>query len=328
MKKLTAIFILLITLFIPFSVFAENIRGDVVKHIVLTDNFSQDGAEFLMNIEDVFAISFKDDTEFISGVEIEVNVPSGLRSYGSSFAFNIYNRISPEISSGIGTYYGRKYHSFILPEAARFYIRLPYKTKIEGESGPYTTVLSNVLEYGDSPVMVTVLPMMKGFPSSLYNSNFSIKVKPILADSGNLDLNIDIPEGLSYEDLTVKIDGKNRAALDNLKLTAGSHSLNISIPGGKNIVRNFSISRGETTILNLVVEGLESWASIDVPEKTLVYMDGEKIELSPEKRIKMTPGEHTVLFKIDDYKISKKFEVQPGKDCKISLFLDIFVEEN
>lgn len=328
MKKLFLILSLILTLFVSATVFSENIRGDVVKHVILDDNTSANGPEFSMNIEDVFAVSFDKDSEFISGFEIEVKVPSSLRNYGNSFALNIYNRISPEITSGIGTYYGRKYNSFILPEAARFYVKVPYSAPIEGETQPYTTVLSEVLEYADSPLMVTVLPMMKGFPSSLYNSNFTISVSPILKDSGRLEISVILPDGLNRDEMTLSIDGKESSFSSGIKLVSGSHSLNLEIAGGRSISRNFNIKRGETTKLQLEIEKLESWASIDVPENTIIYMDGEKIELTADARILMTPGEHTVLFKIGDYKISKKFDIQPGKDCKISLFLDIFVEEN
>ncbi|HAK44352.1 MAG TPA: hypothetical protein DCO79_00285 [Spirochaeta sp.] len=328
MKKALLFFILILSLFTPFWAFSDNIRGDVVKHVMLSDQQSGSGQEFSLNIENVFAVSIDKDSEFIAGFEIEIKVPSSLRTYSNSFAFNIYNKISPAVSTGIGTYYGRKYHSLILPEAARFFIRLPYEAPLDSETEPYTTVLSDVLVYNDSPLMVTVLPMMKGFPSSLYSSSFSIRVSPILKDSGNLNLSVDVPEGLNMDELTIEIDGINHTETKGIRLASGSHSLSIEIPGGRGVSRNFTIRKGETTELKLAIEELESWASIDVPENTQIYIDGEKIELEASGRILMTPGEHTVLFKIDNYKISKKFDIQPGKDCKISLFLDIFIEEN
>ena len=327
MKKQFLKCILILSLLSP-AVFAENIRGDVVKHIFLADETGSAEQKLTMNIEDVFAVSVDKDAGFIAGFEIEVKVPQSLRAYSSSFAFNIYKGISPAIESGMGTYYGTRYHSIMMPEAARFFIRIPYGARLEGEDGPYTTILSDIIEYRDSPMMVTILPMMKGFPSSLYNSSFDISVSPILKDSGFLDLSINIPEGLSAEELVISIDGKRSLTKTGIRLTSGSHSLNIEIPGGRSINRNFTVKRGETTKLQLSLEKLDSWAVIDVPENTQIFMDGELLELPPERRVQLAPGEHTVLFKIDDYKISKKFNIQPGKDCKISLFLDIFIEEN
>ena len=331
MKRLVPVFIIIFSLFALISAAGDNIRGDVVKHVVLSDTSEPGEYTFSMNIEDVFAVSFDKESSFIRGFEIEVKVPSSLRNYSGSFAFIIYKQISPEVTSGIGTYYGRKYNSFIMPEAAKFYMQIPYNERLSAERAPYTTIFSDVLKYSDSPLMVTVLPMMKGFPSSLYSSSLTVRISPILKDSGNLSVIFDIPENLDSRQLEFRVDGgrtgvsNNRA---NIALSAGTHSLEVEIPGGRQINRTVTIRAGETANLAIEIEELKSLATIDVPENTIVYMDGLRLENTSEGPIPIAPGEHTVLFKIGDYKISKKFDILPGKDCKISLFLDIFIEEN
>ncbi len=329
MRKLLPLFIIFLALFPMFSVFGDNIRGDVVKHIILTDASLKE--TFTMSIEDVFAVSFERNSEFIRGVEIEILIPTSLRDYSGSFAFNIFKKISPEITSGIGTYYGKKYNTFILPDAAKFYIQIPYKESIAGEASPYTKVIEEILQYNDSPLMVTVLPIMKGFPSSIYGSNFTIKISPILKESGNLILNVSIPEDLDSRQLSLNVDGGSVLVKDGkavIALSAGNHNVSADIPGGIAVNRNVTIQAGKSTEIELDIEKLESHAIIDVPVNTVVYMDGARVEPGSDGRLALEPGQHIVLFKIGDYKISKKFDISPGKDCKISLFLDIFIEEN
>ncbi|MBI9105371.1 MAG: hypothetical protein JEZ04_01425 [Spirochaetales bacterium] len=328
MKKLIVILTVSMLLLSAIPVLSENIRGDVVNIIKLTDSSAPGDNEFTMGIEDVFAVSVDGRSEFIRGYAVKIFAPSELRRYGSSFAFNIYKQISPEITEGIGTYYGKKYDSIILPESAEFHIRIPVGERLPGEIGPYITVLSTLTSETDYPMMFTILPMMKGLPSSLYNSGFTISVSPIFRDSGLLSLVVIIPDGLDAEDLNLMIDNKAVDDDGKYKLASGSHSLTLGIQGGKNISRSFDISAGQTTNLNIEVEKLESTIFIDVPENTIIYIDGEKMHSGSENRMTIDPGEHLVLFKIGDYKISKKFEILPGKDCKISLFLDIFIEEN
>jgi hypothetical protein len=328
MKKLIVVFVILILFFSIFPSYSENIRGEVLKNIRLTDSSITGDNKFTMGIEDVFAVTIDNNSEFLRGYEVEVSIPADLRRYGSSFAFNIYSRISPEITEGMGTYYGRKYESIILPESARFYIRIPAGERLPNETEPYTTVLSKVTSKTDYPMMFTILPMMKGFPSSLYNSSFSISVSPLLREAGRLNLDVIIPEGLDSADLQLMIDGKPADDTGEYRLAPGSHSLSADIPGGRSINRTFSISSGEVTDLDIEIEKLESTVFIDVPENTIIYIDGEKVDSGTENKLIIDPGEHLVLFKIGDYKISKKFEILPGKDCKISLFLDIFIEEN
>ncbi len=329
MNKNIAAFIPVFLILASVPVFCDNIRGDVVKNIILSDSNIKDKNEFVMSIEDVFAVSIDKDSDFIRGFELSVKVPAVLRNYGNSFAFILYRQITPEIKSGIGTYYGKKYYSFILPETARFFIRIPYGQQLENETDPYTTVVSEIIEQDDLPVMVTVLPMMKGFPSSLYESSFSVSVTPVLRETGNLSVTAKIPDGMDSSELTIRVDGREVSDYSHeLVLASGPHSLTAEIPGGKNISRNFTVSTGRTTSVNLEIEALESYADIEVPENTSVFLDGTKIETGSEGRFLIEPGEHTVVFMISDYKISKKFTVLPGKNCKISLFLDIFVEDN
>jgi len=333
MKKQLFFVLLFIFLVSAFPAASENIRGEVISNIVLSDSSLSENNELTMGIEDVFAVSVDEEARFIRGFEIEVKVPSELRRYGSSFAFNIYKQISPEISEGIGTYYGRKYDSIILPDSAKFYIRIPTGEQLPAEDNLYTTVFTRLTGKSDYPMMFTILPMMKGFPSSLYNSGFTVSVSPIFRNSGILNLELIIPEGLDPASLRLMIDneaenGFSEDGTREYKLTAGSHSLTLDITGGRSISRSFEISSGKTTRLSLKVEKLESTVFIDVPENTIIYIDGEKVDSEAGNMMNIEPGEHLVLFKIGDYKISKKFEILPGKDCKISLFLDIFIEEN
>lgn len=328
MKTRLAVITVLFLILSAFPASSENIRGKVINNININDASDTPVAEFRMNIEDIFAVTLDPDSVFIKGYEVEIRMSSELRKYGNSFAFIIYSGTSPEINNGIGTYYGAKYDSVILPETARYFIRIPYREKLDTEKDPYTTVFSKLTSDSSYPMMFTILPMMKGFPSSLYSSNFDIRVSPIFHESGILNLEIKVPEGLDESLTELLLDGSKTAIKKEYKLASGEHSLEISIPGGKSINRNFTITAGAGSVIKAEIEKLESKATINVPENTIVYMDGEKLELSDGNVMNIEPGEHLVLFKIGDYKISKKFEIQPGKDCKISLFLDIFVEEN
>ena len=331
MKKALITFLLFFALLLPYSLCADNIRGNVVNNILLTDTNTADKFEFSMSIEDVFAVSIDKNSQLIKGFELEFSVPPGLRSYRNSFALNIYKQVSPAVSTGVGTYYGKKYHSFILPDTVKFYIQIPYKVNLDNENSPYTTIINNITSFSDTPMMVTILPMMKGFPTSLYSNNFKVSVKPLLKDVGTLFYRIDLPEGLNASQLSVKIDDNSSSFSPSgtrVNLTEGSHAITVEIPGGKTVSRNFSVSTGKTTELDIEIEKLQSFAVFEIPDVATVYLDGEKQQLGPDSMIEVEPGMHTVLFKVGDYKISKNFNISPGKDCKISLFLDIFVEEN
>ncbi|MDC7125904.1 MAG: hypothetical protein PQJ46_10060 [Spirochaetales bacterium] len=331
MKK--ALYLLFVVLLIlsPGLLMADNIRGNVVKNVILSDSTKSDDYVFTMGIEDLFAISIDRDSSLIKGFEIEIKVPSSIRSYSGSLSFEIFKQIGTAISTGTGTYFGDKYQTVFLPEASKFYIQIPYGEHLEKNVSPYTEVLDNIVTYKDTPLMIAVEPMMKGIPSSLYNSDFTVQVYPLYKENGKLKLNISIPEDLDANNLKVSIDGKS-IKMDGTStektLSSGRHSVSAEIEGGLSSNKTFTITPASTSEVELTLDNLESFITLDAPENTTIYIDSNKVEFQPNKAMKIPPGDHTVLFMIGDYKISKNFTVSPGKDCKISLFLDILVEEN
>lgn len=325
MKKKLLVFLVLV-LSTPL-LFSENIRGDVVKRIHLTNNFSADENSFSMKIEDVFSISCDENIDFLKGVEIEIEIPAVFNDFKSSIAFEIFKQIAPEVSNGIGTYYGKKYNMVFIPESSKFYLQIPFNNSLEQEKIPYTTVFTEVLDIKDFPLLISVIPVTKGFSSALYNKEIKIRVSPILEKTGTLDYNIILDEQLNSDLLNLSIDGKKISTKlsDTISLTSGRHILSAEISGGLTSTETFSIRPDTTTSVTIEINSLDSFLIIDVPENTGIYLDGELRELEKGNIISTKPGEHTILFMIGDYKISKRFSVSPGKDCKISLFLDILV---
>ena len=327
MKKFILLVHTILLLAPAYYAFGDNIRGNVVNSIEIGDSSAGKEISFTMNIEDIFSVTVDRDSRLVKGFETEIRIPADMRDYGNSFALMLYKKISPQVRTGIGTYYGSRYGTISLPDASRFFIRVPFRDQLPKESVPYTNVMGEVLSAGDFPVMFTLLPLMKGFPSSLYSSKFQVTVRPLLKDYGKAVLDIQHSDGIKTEDITVLIDG---VSIDTGKsehlLPAGEHSIDITAPGIPGTNRIFTVTAGKTETVNIDLELPESRVFVDAPPSAAVYIDGEKIETAGNNSLVLPPGEHLVLFKIDDYKISKKFVIEAGKDCKISLFLDIFIE--
>ncbi len=96
----------------------------------------------------------------------------------------------------------------------------------------------------------------------------------------------------------------------------------------KNAVGSFVISRGNTTKLDITMEQLLPTVIFEAPEGSEIILDGEKIDLLASKVLKIKPGDHVVRMKLGDYSLSKKFTIDAEKKYKISLFLDILIQEN
>jgi hypothetical protein len=66
----------------------------------------------------------------------------------------------------------------------------------------------------------------------------------------------------------------------------------------------------------------------EAPDTAEIFLDGQKLDGLPKKPMSVTEGEHTVIMRVGNYSLTKKFSVERGRSYKISLFLDISVQEN
>lgn len=82
--------------------------------------------------------------------------------------------------------------------------------------------------------------------------------------------------------------------------------------------------------LNITVTDISSEikspvVNIVAPKESLVYLNN--IQINESRIDNIEEGEHTILFKLGEYSISRKFRVQNGKNYHINMLLDIDILE-
>ena len=61
--------------------------------------------------------------------------------------------------------------------------------------------------------------------------------------------------------------------------------------------------------------------------RSVVYLDGEKLDLPAGQKRQLTEGIHTIRFKIGETNVSKRVEVRKGRSYHVSLGLDLVIKE-
>ncbi|MBI9104755.1 MAG: hypothetical protein JEY99_20230 [Spirochaetales bacterium] len=318
MKK-TLLFAL-VTILTLFSVSAESIRGNTVKLLDLS-NESDLSTEYALGIEQFLGLEVGEKADFLEGFEISVKIPGPLQQYGDSFILMLYGNVSPEPVEGIvKNYQGVELAHKILSSRARQYLDFG----MVGVSGG-SSELPKLSPY-DFPMTLMLLPMSKGVPSALDANPFELKVTPRWKNLGGLILDspLETLEGISLwiDDEMVNYTGQK------LILSSGIHKLSARLDGFIDLNLNFAIKAGGFTNLQLPFQPKTSSVSFSAPERCIIYFDGNRLDFPLESEVNTDEGEHSVLFKLGDYQISKQFTVIGGKDYEISLFLDILVQEN
>ena len=169
---------------------------------------------------------------------------------------------------------------------------------------------------------------MKGIPSYISNSTFSIKAYPLVEDKGILSLEVIFPDE-NQDPVFIYLDEKKLPwPIKNYPIRTGLHHLSIESEYFKKEYLTFGIEKGKLTECKIELVRLVPKLTIEAPENTIIFLDGEKIDILPGEVINISEGEHIVLFKLGDYKLSRNFSVSRGKTFKISLLLDILIQDN
>ena len=311
----------------PKSAVSETVRGSLTAQVEIeTESNYSNSANFIL--EDLVSIKIP-DLRFLQGIELEILIPEEIKKYRNSFALYLYNKITPEPSEIIRSYTGLRVLDAILPSSNRLFLYIPVITNHSLTPSPGSLLLDTPIMLDDFPLILTVIPIMKGIPNSTAKSRFQISASPVFSNSGVLLLDITLPEGEIEPEFDVYIDNKQvlYPSIEYI-LNTGIHQLRIESDNYETRVQSFGIEKGDNTRLNINMEKTVPFIKFEVPENTVIYLDGEKLSASSNRDIETVNGEHTVLFKIGDYSISKVFIIENGKKYKISLFLDILIQDD
>lgn len=311
-----------IMLFCTLSVQSDSIRGEVVATIIAGQTESTE-ARFLLG--QYVSVECGEPEELLQGIEIEIGVPPEIRAFRDSFALYIYHTIDRKPQKGETAFSGSQALFEVVPPLPKFFVRIPLHEGVSFPSSADTLSSKRTLNYENFPLLLSVLPVMKGIPSKLLESELTVRVRPVFENKGILKLSIS-PANIQP---IVSIDGQSVSyPAPHYALSTGIHQVSAVAPGFKAKSLSFGVEQGKHTELALELERATSFIQIEAPDNALIYIDGEKMPYPDRERFELQEGEHVVLFKLGDYRLSKRVQINPGRTYKISLFLDILVQED
>lgn len=318
MKKrfLTVFFLFIIIL----SAFAVNIRGEISS--LITINLEKSVTNF--KLYDLTAISVAHNP-FLEGLDLALTIPEELMKYRDSFMINIYYRLDNIPEKLIKVYKGSSLLSTTIPVSKKMFISIPLPRISNTDVIPGSIICPGV-NISELPLLLSITPVMKGIPTTVLTSIFKLEILPVISNKGILNLDITSPaSGGKY---TIILDGKKITNDREIILTTGIHQIKVESDNFKEISRSFVIERGETNKIKLSLESLLPTVVFEAPNGAEIFLDGKKLEYISGNAIQIEPGEHVVRIELSDYFLSRKFTVVAEKNYKVSLFLDILVQDN
>jgi hypothetical protein len=315
--------------------FGQNLRGLVTEELRVPGDAAYEKTVSIA-LEEMAALSLEADARFLRGIRLELRLSNLLKQHFDSFALAVYRRLSPEPKKGVTEYRGQRVFFQYLPYLNRIQVQLPLAggedAEPAAEAGEGIYRLPAPLAREDFPILVAILPLMKGIPDSVAEAKFFLTVRPVLARRGTIQLSLRAAPGAPAEPITAWLDERelSPAELQALKagqeLPAGLHRLRLLSPAFQEVNTSFTVEPGKSGSLDIELRSLATLLTIEAPQSAEVYLDGEK--LASLTALSIAEGTHQVRVKIAEYSVTRKFSAQRGRHYHLSCVFDIIVNED
>jgi len=322
MKRIFGAALVSLSLCIPMH--AETFRTILAGRADVSAD-EQEGSSFALSYVDSLLIGLENNGRFLRGVELELKVPASYLKYKGSIAIAIYNELDKVPVAGVVDLKASRIGFDLIPNKLQAIYQIPLRAGLK--ASPYVSIPTGIQVPAQFPLLIRLMPVIKGLPEDIEVMRFQLSVKPVLSDEGALKLMLKYPESLKERPITVRVDDTViDYPLRELTLKEGEHHLAIVSDDYRNESRRILIERGKVLELNVSLKDPTPVISFEAPENTSIFFDG--IEISDTRASMIAePGEHELRFRVGDYSVTKNITLIRGRTYKIALDIDLRISE-
>jgi hypothetical protein len=319
--------LLLFLLLMGMTLNAEHFRTIIADSAEISAE-NPAGTAFSLSYIDSLLIQLDDDLRFLRGVEIELSVPQQYLRYRGSLAVTLYSDIIEGAAVGVADVDAKQLHIEPIPNKLQTIYQIPIVNNHQIRSSPYVSVPVGVIFPSSFPMLIRIMPVIKGLTDDFENMTFKITAKPIFNDLGAVNILTRYPEMLPGRPFTIIIDDEVVENLnDELLLTEGEHHLTVISDDYRNESKRFIVEKSKVLDLAIDLQDPTPLVIFAVPENTQVFFNNQEI-IDIKTPYPTVPGEHQIRFQVGDYSIIKPLLVQKGKTYQVDLTIDVVVSEN
>ncbi len=305
---------------------AETFRTTLKGSIEVSPH-KPEGKSLTLTYIDSVAITLTQDAAFLRGIELELKVPQIYLKYRSSVGLSIYKGNKEIVKPGVIDFDLERLAFEIIPGKLQAVYQIPLRQGHGLKTSPYVTVPTGIIQPQSFPLVLRLMPLIKGLSEEVETMEFVLTVRPIVADEGVLRLNIKTPETIKDKPFTVLID--DAVIPDYSKeriLKTGEHHVSIVSEDFRTESRTFFIERAKTVDVNIELRDTTPMIIFEAPENTKIFFDDTPVT-NPRQSHLVEPGQHTVRFQVGDYAVLKQLLIEKGKTYRIALIIDVDIKD-
>lgn len=305
---------------------AETFRT-TLKGSVEISPLKPEGKSLTLTYIDAVLVTLSPESAFLRGIEIELKVPQVYLKYRSSVGMSLYNGLKEIQKPGVVDFQLERLAFEIIPAKLQAVYHIPLRQGHGLKTSPYVTVPTGIVQPQTFPLLIRLMPLIKGLSEEVETMEFGLTIRPIIADEGALRLRIRTPDSKKDKPFTVLID--DTVIQDFSKeqiLKSGEHHLSIISEDYRSESRTFIIERARTLDVSIDLRDTTPILQFEAPDNTKVYLDDDLINNLRQLKT-VEPGVHTVRFQVGDYSVVKQLTIEKGKTYKVVLTVDVSVNE-
>ena len=318
---------------------ADNVRG-LVRAVVEVRQESEFEQTVELHPYELAAVALPSETRFLEGLQLELLLSAEARTHFDSFGLVVYDRLDAVPTVGVSALTGSRAFLHGLLALNRLFYVISLGRATGGASVDLAQGIFRLAEpriSSDFPILVSVIPIMKGVPDSMQSLVFYLKCRPVVRNAGLVKVRILPPPGshqfaVLVDDTPVEATVAGRSPSSpweaSVELPAGIHSLRVTSPTLQQAESAFSVDPGGTSVVELELRESAASIAIEAPSGAAIYIDGVKIDYPRQSRVGVPAGEHTVRYRVGDFSGARTFTVGEGKRYTVYLELDVSVKED
>ncbi len=330
-KSIVGTLSVLLSIIVAAGLHAETFHG-VVGTVM--DPGEPRGRSFIIPAQEYIAFLAPEDRLFTTAFELELEIPAAVVGTQNAVGLYLYAGVAPDpelAPGGATTHAGEAVLLVPLGRSGleRVEILLPGRT----ESLGFGSHVVHINDFSEFPLMLGVAPISKGVSDTLLNQEYRLSVRRRTIPEGGVRVRFQDADGrnlsrsqLSAAGVSATI-GRRRLTADQVDLLEpGFHTVSLESQDHLPDQRTVGVQRGEVTDVVFRLEEARPQVRVEAPRSAVVTIDGDLV--SPGEDLYLEPGEHSIVFRIDEVTVSRRFVVARTGSYTLSLVLDILIDED
>lgn len=320
MKKST--FVCIILMLIPADIFSESLRGRIAGSL------SASYQEVVCLPEEIIVVQSGMFPEYQDGMELHFTFPEDLIPYQQSFALLVFKDISPAPTEENPLYEGTRIFMNMLKSRDFMYLRIPFREDHQISRDALTQIIPAIVYPEDFPLLITIVPIIKGIPSQALEQEITVSSAPIWRDEGRIKVSVSNLSGDPEEIVSARVNDKEINLDTEIIIQSGIHTIHITSTHAQTVEKTFILAPGDDTEIAIELDYSPPLLTFRLPPEARIILDDEVMDITENHgTVEIERGEHEITVILGDLSISRRFSVAPADRINIELLVDLKITD-